>query len=287
MTDYTHGDILTNGIRLHVVQAGPETGPLVILLHGFPEFWYGWHAQMEYLAAQGFRVWVPDQRGYDLSDQPQEIKAYNLDELAADIVGLIDAAGAEKAYLAGHDWGAGVAWWLAIKYPQRLRKLVIVNVPHGSVMTHHLRSNFSQLRKSWYMFFFQLPGLPEISLSNNNFAAAAKSLTDSSRPGTFSDEDLDLYREAWGRSDRLRGPINWYRAFFRAAPSQPADLKVHVPTLIIWGAQDAFLGQDMARESLDYCDDGRLELIENATHWVLHEEPQRTSQLMADFFSAG
>jgi pimeloyl-ACP methyl ester carboxylesterase len=136
------------------------------------------------------------------------------------------------------------------------------------------------------MFLFQLPLLPEYLSSNNNFAATAESIQQTSRPGTFSDADLERYREAWARSDRLRGPINWYRAGFRASPARPADIHVHVPLLILWGTQDAFLLEAMAVESLDYCDDGRLERFENAGHWVLHEEPERTSQLIADFFSA-
>ena len=119
---YDHHDVNTNGIRLHVVQAGPQNGPLVILLHGFPEFWYGWRHQISYLANAGYRVWVPDQRGYNLSDKPKGIAAYNLDHLANDIIGLIDAAGQQKVFLVGHDWGAAVTWWVANKYPERLER---------------------------------------------------------------------------------------------------------------------------------------------------------------------
>lgn len=286
MDDYKHDHIATNGIKLHVVQAGPEDGPLVILLHGFPEFWYGWKAQMDHLAAQGYRVWVPDQRGYNLSDKPASVKDYNLDALAADIVGLIDAAGAEKAYLAGHDWGAAVAWWMGLKHPERLHKIVVVNAPHNLVMQRHLQGDFKQMRKSPHMFFFQLPALPEYLSSRDNFEATASSMQKTSRPGTFSDTELTIYREAWARTDRLREPINWYRAAFRVAPTRPADVRVHLPLLILWGTQDAFLRTVMAEESLDYCVDGRLERIENAGHWVLHEEPERTSKLIADFFAA-
>ena len=130
MIPYDHALIKSNGVNLHVVQAGPEDGPLVILLHGFPEFWYGWRKQIDLLAEQGYRVWAPDQRGYNISEKPNGIGAYTLDKLSADVIGLIDAAGRETAILVGHDWGAGVAWWMACKFPQRLSKLVIMNVPH-------------------------------------------------------------------------------------------------------------------------------------------------------------
>ncbi|MGD8605156.1 MAG: alpha/beta fold hydrolase, partial [Anaerolineales bacterium] len=191
--------IETNGIRLNVVQDGPDQGPLVILLHGFPEFSYGWRQQIPYLASAGYRVWAPDQRGYNLSDKPKGIAAYNLDELAADVIGLIDASGRDQAFLVGHDWGAAVAWWVAAKYPDRLEKLVILNVPHGAVMQRNLRRNLSQMRKSWYMFFYQLPWLPEALGRRQNWKMLIEALTKTSRPGTFTAEDLDHYRQAWSQ----------------------------------------------------------------------------------------
>ena len=151
-----HQQISVNGINLHVVQDGPRAGQLVILLHGFPEFWYGWRRQIPYLAAAGYRVWVPDQRGYNLSDKPDGIAAYTLDELAADVIGLIDAAGHERAFVVGHDWGAAVAWWVAAKYPERVARIVVINVPHLSVMKAQVRRSFTQMRKSWFVLFFQL-----------------------------------------------------------------------------------------------------------------------------------
>ena len=284
MITYDHSQIETNGIMLHVVQAGPEDGPLVILLHGFPEFWYGWKAQMDFLAERGFRVWAPDQRGYNLSDKPEGIAAYNLDPLADDILGLIDAAGAEKACLAGHDWGAAAAWWLAIKYPERLNKLCIVNAPHPSVFQSYLQSHFSQMRKSWYMFFFQIPRLPELMVSRNNAHTATRALIESSRPGAFSEEDLARYRESWAQPGAWTTMLNWYRAGFQSQPAPVEDHRVHVPALMIWGAQDQALEKEMAQLSIERCDDGRLVMIEQATHWVLHEEPEQTSQLIYDFF---
>jgi epoxide hydrolase 4 len=167
---YNHAMIKTNGVNLHVVQVGPENGPLAILLHGFPEYWRGWKNQLDPLAEAGYWVIAPDQRGYNLSDKPKGVNAYQVSTLAADVVGLIDVLGREKAYLVGHDWGAAVAWEVAIRYPQRLEKLAILNVPHPDVMQKFLLSNMHQVRKSWYIFFFQIPGLPEWTMSRNNYA---------------------------------------------------------------------------------------------------------------------
>jgi pimeloyl-ACP methyl ester carboxylesterase len=279
--------IKTNGIRLNVVQDGPDEGPLVILLHGFPEFWYGWRQQIPYLASAGYRVWAPDQRGYNLSDKPDGIVAYTLDELADDVIGLIDAAGQKQAFLIGHDWGAVVAWWVAAKYPDRLARLVTLNVPHGAVMQKNLRSNFAQMRKSWYMFFYQLPWLPENLAQRQDWKMVVEALTKSSRSGTFIDSDLDQYRQAWSQPNAYRSMLNWYRAIIQKPPKPPTSLRITVPTLLIWGAQDKFLGREMAQPSIDLCDDGRLVYIEEATHWVQHEEAERVNELIDTFLRDG
>lgn len=282
-----HQYIETNGIRLNVVHDGPDDGPLVILLHGFPEFSYGWRQQIPYLASAGYRVWAPDQRGYNLSDKPDGLAAYSLDELAADVVGLIDAAGQKKVFLVGHDWGASVAWWVAAKYPDRLSKMVVLNVPHGAVMQRNLRSNFTQMRKSWYILFFQLPWLPEYLAQWQDWKMVAKSLTKSSRSGTFIDSDLDQYRQAWSQPNAYRSMLNWYRAVIRQPPKPSASPRITVPTLLIWGTKDKFLGREMAQPSIDLCDDGELIFIEEATHWVQHEEAARVNQLIDSFLRDG
>ena len=266
----------TNGISLHTRQAGPEDGPLVVLLHGFPEFWYGWHRQIKPLADAGYRVIVPDQRGYNRSDKPDGVDSYHIKTLAADVVGLLDVADRKTAAVAGHDWGAAVAWWLALSYPERIESLTAVNVPHPTVMETTLRNSLSQLRKSWYMFAFQLPALPEAISTANNCRVLRRGLTNSSRPGTFSATDLERYRAAWQQPDALTAMINWYRAMGRYRP-QPPRQQVSVPTLVMWGRQDEFLASTMAEESLDYCDDAELVTFPSATHWVLHEEPEETA----------
>src|SRR3954447_6366695 len=253
--------LTTNGVMLHAVAAGPSDGPLVILLHGFPEFWYGWRHQIEPLAAAGLHVLIPDQRGDNLSDKPKGIAAYGLDTLARDVLGLIDDAGADKAFVAGHDWGGLVAWWLGIRYPERVRKIALLNIPHPLVMQRALRKNPAQRKKSWYVFFFQLPWLPERAFRADGFALGVKSLQRSSRPGTFSDADLDLYREAWSQPGAVRSMIRWYRAGLRSRPKLPASPRVSVPTLLLWGAKDRFLGRELAQPSIDLCDHGRLEFF--------------------------
>lgn len=276
--------IQTNGIRLHAVQAGPPDGPLVVLLHGFPEFWYGWRKQIPPLAAAGLRVVAPDQRGYNLSDVPKDVRAYAVDELVRDVIGLLDALGRESCYLAGHDWGAAVAWFTALTYPQRVQKLAILNVPHPRVMMDYLRRSPRQMLKSWYIGFFQIPGLAERLVSRDDYAQAARALTASSRPGTFTAADIAEYKQAWKNAGGMTGMINWYRALARYRPDMPGDLRLHMPVRILWGKRDAFLSHEMAQASAAYCDRVEVTLLENATHWVQHEEAQAVSRALVEFF---
>ncbi|RMG93022.1 MAG: alpha/beta hydrolase [Chloroflexi bacterium] len=278
-----HAYVRTNGVTLHVVEAGPENGRLVILLHGFPEFWYCWKHQIPALAQAGYRVIVPDQRGYNLSEKPKGIAAYNLDNLADDVLGLAEAYGQHRFLLAGHDWGAAVAWWLANRNPERLEKLTILNVPHHAVMRRHVQSNFRQTLRSWYIFFFQLPFLPEALNSVGNYRGMTQALVGSSRPGTFTEDDLAQYRAAWSQPGAMTGMINWYRAIMRKPPQKLSSPRIAVPTLVIWGAKDRFLGRELAEPSVALCDNGRLVFIEEATHWVQHEEPARVNDLLLGF----
>ena len=279
--------IETNGIRLHVARAGPADGPLLIFLHGFPEFWYGWRKQIPHFADAGFRVLVPDQRGYNLSDKPEGALAFSLDELAADVLGLMDAAGRERACLVGHDWGAAVAWWIAEHHPGRVERMAILNVPHGSVFLRQLRRSPRQWLRSWYIAFFQLPRLPEAVFRRRDWRAAAKALRLSARPGAFTAEDLERYRDAWSQPGAITAMINWYRALLRHRPHYPARPRISVPTLMIWGAGDAYLEKEMAKASIALCEKGRLILVEEATHWVQHEEPERVNRWIEAFLRPG
>jgi pimeloyl-ACP methyl ester carboxylesterase len=281
-----HRTVLTNGIRLHCVEAGPEDGPLLIFLHGFPELWYCWRKQIGPFAEAGFRVLAPDQRGYNTSDKPKGMRAYGMDAVVADLAGLIDEAGRQKAYVVAHDWGGMAGWWLGLRHPERIEKLVLLNAPHPEVMWRHLWTNPAQRKRSWYIFFYQLPWLPERTLRKDGFSYLVKALKVTSRRGTFTDEEIAVYREAWAQPGALTAMLNWYRAGLRSRPKRPPSPRVAVPTLLIWGTKDRFLGEELAQPSIDLCNLGRLARVEEATHWIQHEEPERVNALILDFFQS-
>lgn len=281
--------IQTNHISLHVMTDGPENGTPVILLHGFPEFHYGWKNQVPALVEAGFRVIVPDQRGYNLSDKPKGVSAYAVDVLARDVIGLFDHFGIQKARLVGHDWGAAVAWTVAINHLERLEKLVILNVPHLDVMTNFVLRNPAQRRKSWYIFFFQIPWLVEWMLSRNDFEYLARMLTRSGRKNTFTEADVVEYKKAWSQKGALTGMLNWYRAIVRQGIGYAFSGKksyvrrVHVPTMMLWGKRDVALSIDMAQPSIDLCDNGELTFFDKATHWVQHDASEEVNCKLIEF----
>ncbi|MGJ7569386.1 alpha/beta fold hydrolase [Variovorax sp. RB2P76] len=277
-----HTFVQANGLRFHVVQAGPVDGPVALLLHGFPEFWRGWAGQIDALAAAGYRVWVPDQRGYGESDKPQGVDAYDLETLADDVCALIRSTGRETVTLLGHDWGGAVSWRVAARNPELVERLVIVNSPHLAVMLRHMSAGRQRLR-SWYMHFFRIPRLPERLLSRHDFRGLARVLTKSSRPGAFSDAELALYREAWRRPGALTAMLDWYRALMRSRSRIHAGARIPMPTLLLWGVQDEALGIEMAAPSIALCDQGELQRIEGAGHWVLHEEGVDVSRRILAF----
>jgi pimeloyl-ACP methyl ester carboxylesterase len=268
------------GIRLHAVAEGPAQGMPVILLHGFPEFWYGWRKQILPLAQAGFRVVVPDQRGYNLSSKPAEVEAYTVHELVSDLLAIVDSLGRARVCLAGHDWGGAIGWAFAARYPERVHRLAVLNIPHPAAMQDYLRSKPRQMLRSWYILFFQAPRLPEALFS----AFGESSLKRTSRDGAFTSEDLARYREAWRQPGAVTGMINWYRALRLMRRTEPS--RITVPVRILWGEQDRFLLPGLARESLRYCDKADLIRFPTASHWIQHEEPERVSELLIEFFSA-
>jgi pimeloyl-ACP methyl ester carboxylesterase len=278
----------TNGIALHVVFAGPASGKLLVFLHGFPEFWFAWRRQIDHFVSSGYRVILPDQRGYNLSEKPAGIPSYSIDVLAKDVVGVLDNVAGSKTFVVGHDWGAAVAWYLAARYSHRVHRTAMLSAPHPRVFLKNLTMNPAQLLRSWYMLFFQLPWLPERILRRRDWALLVRVLRDTSPPGVFSDSDLEQYKESWARKGALTGMLNWYRAALLRSSKFPVDSdvsRVKVPALLIWGKNDQFAGETMARESLQYCDDGHLEILETATHWVQHEEPAQLNNLLSQFFA--
>lgn len=271
-----------NGISLHVEEAGPADGPLLILLHGFPGFWWDWRHQIEALAAQGHRVVVPDMRGYNLSDKPRGLDAYRLAPLAKDVVALAETYGRTTFQLAGHDWGGVVAWWTAARYPTRVERLAILNAPHPDVWGRVMRRRPTQALRSTYAAFFQLPVVPEALLSARRFAAMRAMLTRTSRPGAFTAPDIERYMQAWSQPGALTAMLNYYRALRR--PRRPAA-RVKPPTLIIWGARDGFLEREVALASLQECERGAIVFLEEATHWAQMEEVEAVNAALARFFA--
>lgn len=269
-----------NGVRLHVVAAGDPDDPLVVFLHGFPEFWYEWREYVDPFVDAGYRVLVPDQRGYNRSDRPDGIDHYRIGELSGDVVGLVESANRESAHVVGHDWGAAVAWDVSLRHPDAVDRLGIVNVPHPTVFEETLTSSLRQLRKSWYMFFFQVPRVPEWVQRRGNFRRLVEAFQ-TAEEGTFTEEDVERYRGAWRREGALTGMINWYRALFRAGEDPPRE-RVEAPTLVVWGEGDKFLLPGMAAESVEYCEDGRLERFPDASHWVPHERREQVTDLLVD-----
>lgn len=280
--------VLTSGsVRIHAVATGPRSGRPVVLLHGFPEFWYGWRHQLGPLAAAGFRVYALDQRGYNASDRPPAVADYALDKLAGDVTAVLDALDLRRAAVVGHDWGGGVGWWLALKRPDRVGRLAVLNCPHPEAFARTLWSDFGQLTRSWYMFAFQIPGLPERELARHDYRGLVRGMEKSARPGTFTAADFTAYKAAWAQPGALTAMVNWYRAAARAQGPPPRAPRVRVPTLVIWGCRDRFLTTKLAKRSVAYCDRGRLELLPTATHWLQHEEPGRVNRLLIDFLSEG
>jgi epoxide hydrolase 4 len=275
-----------NGISLSCVEAGPQDGPLVLLLHGFPEFWYGWRNQIGPLARAGYRVVAPNQRGYAESDKPKGIGSYDLDCLAADVVGLADSLGRERFAVVGHDWGAAVGWWTAANYPARVERLAVLNAPHPAVWKHAIRTNPRQRKLSRYVATLAVPWLPEIAVR----AGGYKALVDALRGArvTVRDQEIAKYREAWAAPGALTAMLNWYRAFLRKDLPLERQKRLAMPVRIIWGVHDIYAVPELATESAKLCDNAQILYVETATHWVAHDEPERVTRTLLEFLgSAG
>jgi pimeloyl-ACP methyl ester carboxylesterase len=278
---FSHRAVDVGDLRLHVVEAGQ--GPLVVLLHGFPEFWGSWRHQIRALARAGFRVAAPDMRGYHLSDKPPSVSAYRISRLESDVAGLIRSCGADKAAIVGHDWGGAVAWSFAQSHPRMVERLVILNAPHPRRLAQALWT-LRQARKSWYFLFFQIPALPEHWLSNNDFRVLRELFERDAMAAADIQRLVDA--AATGR-DRLRGPVHYYRAALRqsafggARPSQRID----APVLVIWGEADRFLGKELAVPEPLWVPNARVEFLPNVSHWVQQHAPDRVNALLVDFLA--
>ena len=267
----SHRFIEANGIRFHYVEEG--NGPLVLLLHGFPECWYSWRKQLPVLAAAGYRAVAPDMRGYNLTDKPKS--GYNIESLVDDIQALAHALGAPPIHLVGHDWGAIVAWQVAWRKPELLRSLTIMNVPHPTAFARYLRSHPRQMLKSIYMLLFQIPRLPERVLTRNRAAAIGRAFRDAAgHLDAFSDADLDVYREAFLRPGVARSSLNYYRQAIRQGLGVLPDSPIRVPTLVLWGEDDPVLEQALNDDLGLWVDDFTFKPIPGCGHWTQQEAPE-------------
>lgn len=280
---WQHGALITNGVRLHYVSQGE--GPLVVLLHGFPEFWYSWRWQIPFLAQLGYKVVAPDLRGYNDSDKPHN--GYDIPTLLLDIVGLIRGLGYEKALIVGHDWGGVLAWAFAQNYPSMTERLIVMNAPHPAAFARELRHG-RQLQKSWYAFAFQIPFLPELALGRNHaellgnliYAAAVKK-------EAFPPEVILRYRDAMSKPRALTCAIQYYRALMRAFLQAPSRKRViSAPTLLIWGEQDIALGLELTEGLEPWVPNLQVRRIADSGHWVQQEQPEQVNALLAEFLPA-
>jgi pimeloyl-ACP methyl ester carboxylesterase len=278
----THRYADLGGVRLHYVEAGQ--GPLVVLLHGFPEFWYTWRNQIVPLAEAGFRVIAPDLRGFNLSSKPAGVRSYGIRTVVEDIAGLIAATGAERAHVVGHDFGAGVTWSFAMQHPEMVSRIAVLNGPHPARLLQAMKSPV-QLMKSWYVFFFQIPWLAEQVAQLDDFALFTKPLREEPLiEGAYDREDMALYVEALKRPGALEAMLGYYRAMFRPGTAI-AMRPIEAPALVLWGVDDPHLGRELAAPPTDLVPHATVEYLDHATHWVQHDQPERVSARLIEFLS--
>lgn len=283
MEDARFGVAHLDRIVLHYAEMGPEDGPLLILLHGFPDNCFGWRHQIPALAAAGFRVIAPDQRGYGVSGKPRGVKAYDLDELAEDVIALGRHFGEERLRVVGHDWGASVAWWLCSTRPDTMEKAAMINAPHPAIWKQAMYADKEQRKKSRYVKMFRLRWLPEWMMRRKNYAALVEALEASARPGAFEPGEWERYRKAWNEPRALTSMIHWYRALLKKDLSAPLP-RIDVPVLLVWGEKDEFADPSLARRSIGLCERGGTLFFAEGTHWVLREEAASINPMLVTFF---
>jgi pimeloyl-ACP methyl ester carboxylesterase len=278
--DIRHQQVRANGLEFHVASCG-EGDRLALCLHGFPECWYSWRHQLPLLASLGYRAWAPDLRGYGASSRPPRMQDYAVERLMEDVAGLIDASGTREAVLLAHDWGAVVAWYFAMRRVRPLRRLVIMNVPHPGAARIGLR----QLLRSWYIFFFQIPRLPEWLLSARGYEPIGRAFVgmavDKNR---FPEEVLRVYRENAARPGALTAMIHWYRALVRGGGAlrqrRLGTPVIETPTLMIWGEEDSALGVETTYGTGEYVRDLTVRYLPGVSHWVQQEAPETVNAML-------
>ena len=278
-----HGYADLESVRLHYVELGE--GPLVVLLHGFPEFWYTWRHQLPALAAAGYRVVAPDMRGYNRSGKPAGAAQYTMAKLTGDVRDLIKERGETQARVVGHDWGGAVAWGTAGMHPEVVARLAVLNIPHPRRMLEGLRTT-AQLKRSWYIGMFQLPWVPERFSAQGRYRGFRHMLQHDARPDGYTVGDIERYVEAWSQTGAMTASINYYRAMVRHPPVRGTTMRpIHAPTLVIWGERDKHLGAELAQpHARDVPGLQRVVRLPEASHWTPVDAPDEVSQLLVDFF---
>jgi len=272
-------------VSLFVVERGPADGPLLFLLHGFPDYSVAWRHQIPALIAAGYRVIIPDQRGYNLSDKPKGVAAYDLDRLAGDVIALAASYGQDRFTAIGHDWGAGVAWWLADRYASHIERAVMINAPHPAIWRDAMDHDPRQRKLSSYVRVLGLPWLPEAIIASGRYKALVDSLRMSKDP--LPAPVLDGYRTAWSQPGALTGMINWYRAMLKRRFTIPAPASIAAPILLLWGRDDKFAIPELAERSVELGTNARVEFIEGAGHWAMWDAPETINPLLLDFLGKG
>jgi pimeloyl-ACP methyl ester carboxylesterase len=277
----TYEIVRANGIDFNVAVAG-SGDRLALFLHGFPESSFSWRHQMPLLASMGYRVWAPDLRGYGRSSRPAGVDAYAMEILEEDVAGLIEAAGAKEIVLIGHDWGALIAWHYAMFGRLPLSRLIIMNVPHPALAEKGLRT-LRQLKKSWYIFFFQLPRIPEWALGRNGCAAIGQAFrgmaVDKSR---FPPEVLQVYQNSAAQPGALTAMLNYYRALIRGLrrARRRGTPRIETPTLMLWGEVDTALGKELTYGTDAFVSNLTLRYLPNVSHWVQQEAPESVNGMI-------
>ncbi|MGC9524795.1 MAG: alpha/beta fold hydrolase [Limnospira sp.] len=278
---WTADYITTNGVKLHYVTQGD--GPLMVMLHGFPEFWYSWRHQIPEFAAE-YKVVALDMRGYNESDKPKDLGAYTVAELTKDIEGVIRGLGYDRCVLVGHDWGGAIAWYFAYAYPELVEKLIVLNIPHPARFADGLWT-WEQLQKSWYIFLFQLPLIPELLLQADDYQAIASLFIDTAiDKNAFTPTDLEIYKDAAAKRGALTAMLNYYRNIFQDLLNRKPEWNLlSVPTLMIWGENDTALGRELTYGTEEYVRDWEIRYIPNCSHWVQQEKPGLVNQYIWEF----
>jgi pimeloyl-ACP methyl ester carboxylesterase len=282
--------VLASGLGMQVAVAGD--GPLILMLHGFPESWYSWRHQLRALS-RTFLCVAPNLRGYGGTDAPRGVRNYTIEVLAGDVRDLIAHFGRDRAVIVGHDWGGAIAWAASLMHHEVVERLVVLNCPHPRQMQRHLRSNFRQLARSWYIFFFQIPWLPELVLRSGDFAPLMRTMREGAVSKTaITDADLEHYRAALRHPYALTAALNYYRALLRREflGGTPVDhwlnRKVRAPTLIIWGEQDIALTKELTYGMEDLFAHGfEIKYVPDSGHWVQQEKPEQVNRWLMDFLS--